>query len=128
MNKGQHLGVSFYAGQDCKMYQNLLVLSLYPLDVSSDFGCASGWQVLLTVYGRSGQTAKALEVMDVMRNMGIRVDLSFVTWIATTIVQATGTYISRHSSADDFPDVLAIWMVCAVSHIHALMCPSLVHF
>ena len=68
-------------------------------------------QVLLSVYARSGQTQKALEVLEVMQRMGMRVELSFVTWLLTAMLQVSGTIISRHNRAEDYRDVLTIWKV-----------------
>ncbi|KAK9821204.1 hypothetical protein WJX74_009857 [Apatococcus lobatus] len=66
-------------------------------------------RVLLSVYSRAGRTGKALEVMEVMKKLGLRVDLSFATWLTSTMLQASGVYVSRYSSAKDHEGVLSVW-------------------
>lgn len=68
-------------------------------------------QVLLSVYARAGRTGKALEVMEVMQKMGVRLDLSFAVWLISAMLQAHGIYISRFSQAEDYQDVLTLWKV-----------------
>lgn len=67
--------------------------------------------MLLSVYARGGRTGSAVEVMEVMKKMGMRLDLSFATWLTSAMLQARGIYLSRYSCAEDYEDVLIIWKV-----------------
>lgn len=81
------------------------------VQVARTLTSASNSQVLLSVYARAGRTGKALEVLEVMQKIGVRLDLSFATWLTSAMLQASGTYISRYSRAEDYHHVLAIWKV-----------------
>ena len=67
--------------------------------------------MLLSVYARAGRTGSAVEVMEVMKKIGMRVDLSFATWLTSAMLQAGGVYLSRYSCAEDYEDVLTVWKV-----------------